>query len=262
MAKHLVALRTMLNWATRQRTDRGEPLLRWNPLSGLRIPVEKNPKRPVDTYDRFLKLMEVVGEVDWRLPLALTLAESTGQRIGSILTLRRSDVALDRLPHGRIRFRAENQKTGYEHGVPLAPYARRVLKAHLARVDGQATPWLFPAERNPDKSVCVSTMSHRLRDAYEKAELTTLNGGLWHPWRRKWATERKGMPLKDVAAAGGWKDTTTLLKSYQQVDDETLLQVVLAAPKLYANGTEGERKVTPLPTPPEPEGEQLGAGNA
>ncbi len=105
-------------------------------------------------------------------------------------------------------------------------------------------------------------MSHRLRDAYEKAELTTLNGGLWHPWRRKWATERKGMPLKDVAAAGGWRDTTTLLKSYQQVDDETLVQVILAAPKLYATGAEGERKVAPFPTPPEPEGERLGAGNA
>jgi hypothetical protein len=70
------------------------------------------------------------------------------------------------------------------------------------------------------------------------------------------------MPLKDVAAAGGWRDTTTLLKSYQQVDDETLVQVVLEAPKLYANGAEGERKVAPFPTPPEPEGERLGAGNA
>ncbi len=70
------------------------------------------------------------------------------------------------------------------------------------------------------------------------------------------------MPLKDVAAAGGWRDTTTLLKSYQQVDDETLVQVALEAPKLYANGAEGERKVTPFPTPPEPQGEQPRAGNA
>ena len=262
MAKHLVALRTMLNWATRQRRARGEPLLRWNPLSGFRIPVEKNPRRPVETYDRYLELMEVAGEVDWRLPLALTLAESTGQRIGSILALRRSDIDLDRLPHGRVRFRAESQKTGYEHGVPVPPYTRSVLKAHLARLNGEATPWLFPAERNQDKPVCVSTMSRRLREAYEKAELETLDGGLWHPWRRKWATERKGMPLKDVAAAGGWRDTATLLKSYQQVDDETVVRVVLEAPKLYAEGAERGQNRLPKSLPTGPKGKAAGAGNA
>ncbi len=41
------------------------------------------------------------------------------------------------------------------------------------------------------------------------------------------ATERKGYPVKDVAAAGGWKDEGTLLKSYQQADPETVRQVVL-----------------------------------
>ena len=48
-------------------------------------------------------------------------------------------------------------------------------------------------------------------------------GGLWHPYRRKWATERKHHSLKDVAAAGGWKDTETLLTCYQQPDADTLL---------------------------------------
>ena len=41
------------------------------------------------------------------------------------------------------------------------------------------------------------------------------------------ATERKGYPVKDVAAAGGWKDEGTLLKSYQQADPDTVRQVVL-----------------------------------
>ena len=63
-----------------------------------------------------------------------------------------------------------------------------------------------------------------------------MRGGLWHPWRRKWATERKGMPIRDVAAAGGWTETRTLLASYQQSDDCTLQRVVLEAPKLYAKG--------------------------
>lgn len=41
-----------------------------------------------------------------------------------------------------------------------------------------------------------------------------LKGALWHAYRRKWATERKDLPLRDVMAAGGWKDVTTLLTSY------------------------------------------------
>jgi CheY-like chemotaxis protein len=44
--------------------------------------------------------------------------------------------------------------------------------------------------------------------------------------KRLWATERKHLPVKDVAAAGGWKDVTTLLECYQQPDADTLRQVV------------------------------------
>ena len=44
-------------------------------------------------------------------------------------------------------------------------------------------------------------------------------------WRR--VTERKGYPVKDVAAAGGWRDEQTMLKSYQHADAETVRQVVL-----------------------------------
>jgi integrase len=247
VAKHLVALRTMLNWATRQRTARGEPLLRWNPLSGFRIPVEKNPRRPVETYDRYLLLMEVAGEVDWRLPLALALAEGTGQRIGSILQLRRSDVDLDRLPFGRVVFRAENQKTGFEHWVPLSEECRSQVLTHLRKLPA-GEEWLFPAERKTGSAVHHWVLSKHLREAYQRAGLDTLQGGLWHPWRRKWATERKHMPLRDVAAAGGWKEPTTLLKCYQQPDEETIQKVVLEAPKLRSRPVR-QSKVTPLLTP-------------
>ncbi len=37
----------------------------------------------------------------------------------------------------------------------------------------------------------------------------------------------QGYPVKDVAAAGGWKDEGTMLKSYQQADPETIRTVVL-----------------------------------
>jgi hypothetical protein len=43
-------------------------------------------------------------------------------------------------------------------------------------------------------------------------------------FRRVWATERKDLPLKDVAAVGGWRDTSTLLR-YQQPDEVTMRKV-------------------------------------
>jgi hypothetical protein len=62
-----------------------------------------------------------------------------------------------------------------------------------------------------------------LTEAEKRAKQEKLQGGLWHPYRRKWATERKHHPLKDVAAAGGWTDTETLLNCYQQADPTTML---------------------------------------
>ena len=60
----------------------------------------------------------------------------------------------------------------------------------------------------------------------KRAGLSKLDGGLLHAFRRKWATERKDLPVKDVAAAGGWKDVGTLLTCYQQADRQTMLAVM------------------------------------
>ena len=40
------------------------------------------------------------------------------------------------------------------------------------------------------------------------------------------------MPDVDVAAAGGWKETTSLKRAYQQADQDTTLKVVMGAGKL------------------------------
>lgn len=66
----------------------------------------------------------------------------------------------------------------------------------------------------------------RLKRAYQLAKIEQPKGSLWHVFRRVWATERKHLPPKDVAAAGGWSDIGTLLSVYQQVDEETLREVV------------------------------------
>jgi len=72
--------------------------------------------------------------------------------------------------------------------------------------------------------------------AEKKAKLPKLDGSLWHAYRRKWAIERKHLPLKDVAAAGGWKDVSTLLEVYQQSDEESILAVTSVTVKLGERG--------------------------
>ena len=61
---------------------------------------------------------------------------------------------------------------------------------------------------------------------------------LWHTFRRVWATERKDLPLKDVAAVGGWRDTSTLLR-YQQPDEVTM------ARSPSSNGCQSHRWMRP-----------------
>lgn len=244
VAADLVALSIMLNWATRERKSDGTPLLAHNPMRGIRLPVEKNPRRPIETYDRYLKLMRVASEVDWRLPLALALAESTGQRISAILHLRRDDLALERLPYGWVQFRAEHQKNGCDHWVPLTRNTARLIRRHVRALRGDAA-LMFPGDKQPAQPVDRWFMNRRLRAAHEKAGLKPLSGGLWHPFRRKFATERKRFPLRDVATAGGWKEPRTLLECYQLADSATLQGVVLDAPKLFADGL----RVTPSVTP-------------
>jgi len=70
-------------------------------------------------------------------------------------------------------------------------------------------------------------------------KLPKLDGGLWHPYRRAWATSRKHLPTVDVAAAGGWSDVGTLLRCYQRPDDDTMLQVMGESRKIMERAKTG-----------------------
>ncbi len=48
------------------------------------------------------------------------------------------------------------------------------------------------------------------------------------------------MPLIDLAQAGGWKDPSTLFRSYQPADAATLRRVALEAPKLQGQARWGK----------------------
>ena len=122
--------------------------------------------------------MRVAVAVDWRLPLAVALAESTGQRISAILHLGREDLALDRLPYGWVQFRGEHQKNGCDHWVPLTKNTARLVRRYVRSLPAEVA-FLFPADTQPTHPVDRWFMSRRLRAAYQRAGLKPLNGGLW-----------------------------------------------------------------------------------
>jgi hypothetical protein len=169
-------------------------------------------------------------------------------------------------PHGRIFKRAETDKEGVSGWVPLSESVRSGIDRIRAVNPALGESPLFPAPRAREKARAPQPAAaanatnvvalpvtgagsaarvtevpkpwtrHYSRALLERAEglanLGKVEGGDFHPYRRKWSTERKHLPDVDVAAAGGWSDTRALKTSYQQVDDATLLAVISEPTKL------------------------------
>ena len=239
----LSVLRAMLNWGVRQRNRRGEPLVRYNPLQGVKLPREQNPMRPVATWERFEKTRAALRDLQetacstermrWiKVELALVLAEATGRRRGAIQQLRWEDVNFDK---GAICWPHDSDKRGKAWLMPMPEQLADELRKFQRRI-GAVGGWMFASERNSGAPMHPRTLTKWLEKAERKAGLPKLQQGLWHPYRRKWGTERKHLPIVDVAAAGGWKDTQTLLTHYQQPDAETLLAVMNEPRKVRERG--------------------------
>ena len=48
----------------------------------------------------------------------------------------------------------------------------------------------------------------------------------WHSLRRRFATDLKQIPLRDLCDLGGWKDPDTVVKCYQTADEEDLRRAI------------------------------------
>ena len=139
-------LLAVLNWAARSRDEEGRLLLESNPLRGFKPPKEKNPTRIVLSEAEYRALLRVSRRLDWRFGVALVLAHETGHRIGAIRQLRWSDVDL---AGGRVRWRAEHEKTGYEHRTPITAEAVAALEEARRRNPGIGNAPMLPAPTDP-----------------------------------------------------------------------------------------------------------------
>jgi len=234
----IVFLNAVLNWATYLKLPSGSRLLAENPIKGYQRPKNRNVKRPVATYDRYLKLRAKCDEADPQQLFGpfMDLIEALGWRVTAVCELWASDFDRDKsteAPSGRIRKRGTVDKEGVEMWVPLSPSARTALDLILERHPAIGDVPLFPMPNV--KTVKPWDRYHArllLERAERLAELAPIDGGDFHPYRRAWATARKHLPAQDVAAAGGWRDLRSLEKCYQQVDAKTMLAVVTEPTKV------------------------------
>lgn len=212
-------LLAVFNWAEKSNDDSGTPLLHRNPFRGLTPPKEKNPLRVVMTDEEYQALLGVSKEIEWRFHVALVLAHETGHRIGAIRQLRWSDVDLE---GGRIRWRAQTEKTGYEHVTPMTAQAQEALQEARSHNPGIGDAPVLPAPQNAAESVSRHLMRDWWKRAEAQAELEPKKGRGWHSLRRKFASDLKHKPLKVLCELGGWKTERTVFKCYQHADQEEL----------------------------------------
>jgi len=219
IAYDLSFLQAVLNWATISGSGGldGAPLLDRNPLKGLRLPREAVPQRPLITAEHYANLRAAAQRLGLRAELVLALAHDTGHRISAIRHLRWSDVDLDKRV---VTWKAENDKSELQHTTALTEglvaLLGRARRQRLSLSDG----WILPDAR--DEALPMSRQQARaLWDRCAKAAGIPRGQRFgWHAMRRKFATDLKAMPLRDLAHAGGWKSTATILEAYQQPDIE------------------------------------------
>jgi integrase len=199
--------------------EAGQPLLARHPLEGYRIPSERDPKQPVVSDATVELLLSVADQVHPYLRTLITLARTTGRRLSAVLGLRWEDIDFE---SGKIRWRAEHDKLRKTWVVPVARTTLHELVRIRVLHPGVGKAYLFPhpmQKRHPGGAVTRHLAAYWLKRAYELSRAQKPDGSLWHAFRRLWATERKSLPVRDVAAAGGWKDITTLINCYQQPDE-------------------------------------------
>lgn len=104
------------------------------------------------------------------------------------------------------------------------------------RSPSRAYKGVFPSPTDPTEPVSRHLLRDWWRDLERLAGLPVSPGRGWHSLRRKFATECKDLPLKDLMALGGWSDPQTLLRYYMQSDPITMRQALSLRGRLRAEG--------------------------
>lgn len=214
----LQVLRAACNWAV------AADLLDGNPTEAYPLPEKNTPERPTMSASRYDAMRDIAGEVGWRFRIALVLCHETGHRSKSVRRLRWADV--EPLSAGTVRWRGAEDKSGHEHTTALTEAAVEVLREAREERPGVGEAWVLPAPHDPSEPVSRYQLRRWWLEAEELAGLEHVDGLGWHSLRRKLADDLRDLPLKDLAAAGGWKEEQTVVRCYQTPDLERIREAL------------------------------------
>ena len=148
-------LKQVFEWGTTERDD-GPPILVRNPWRKFEPPSEDNPSRPEMTADLHQRITAAAR--DWRMALIMEICRETRRRMNSVRNLELDMINLDAMEITWVRRFDKARKTRttvITHRT--ADAVRLALELRKgARVD--ASPWLFPAPRDPSRPVGKSTL--------------------------------------------------------------------------------------------------------
>jgi integrase len=167
-------------------------------------------------------LDEAARLVDPQLHILVKVVRHTGRRVSSCRRLYKAAVDFET---SEIDWRAETDKRRKTRRAPLPTALAPELKAYIDERRGDGSPFVFVHPEDPMRPLDKDRADTMLERAYKLAGVKRRKGGLWHPFRRRWAMKRKGLPLTDVAETGGWDDVRTLLTCYQLADPDTMRRV-------------------------------------
>jgi integrase len=256
-------LKQVLYWGASVTLPSGERLLDRNPIEYVRVKGEHDVVRPIASQERFEATRRAMQDAEQRYEiesvtldsarkrgqalrrrdswvrgeLGLVLLEATGKRRSSIVGLRWDDIDFER---NRITWRPEHDKRRKTRVVPYPASLIETLRGFRQRL-GAVNGYLFPREDDTDEHIPRELFSQWIEKAERAAGLPKLRGGVTHPYRRKWRSERRHLPIKAVAEAGGWDDIGTMERSYDLPDEEDILAVTSETKKRYENASANSR---------------------
>ncbi len=216
----LALLKSAIRWAIREGLLKGYP-----GIIEYRDRTKGEVRRPIVSELEVGWLLETARQVGTDCHCFAILAHETGHRSGAIRQLRWNDIDF---VNETVRWRPELDKIGYDHSTPLSPVAIEALSKYRSLSDSLGEMFLFPAP----KTLGSSASNTLVRDWWERMErlagMQPVPGRGWHSLRRKFASDLKRRSLVDVAALGGWKDTTTITRSYQQPDAASMREALMS----------------------------------
>ena len=117
-------------------------------------------------------------------------------------------------------------KIQFDHKTPLSEAAIEALRSAQQHRPAIGDAWVMPSPRDDSRPCSRHLMTNWWKKAEQLAGLEPVEGRGWHSLRRKFATELKNEPLKDLCQLGGWKDPQTVLKCYQTADEESMREAL------------------------------------